>query len=84
MYDEFLAISPVNGLGNRLRSINSFSILADYLNIPFYINQNESAGFDNTKLNDLVDVNHLNLIDDSTWTKMKIIHFQYLITLRSM
>ena len=68
MYDEFLAISPVNGLGNRLRSINSFFILQ--IICIYFILTEKKACLDNTKLND-PDVNHLNLIDDSTWTKMK-------------
>jgi len=70
---QYLAISVRNGLGNRLRSLFSYKLISDYLQIPLYLHWGPSAGFDETKLEDLIDISNLNihLINEKTFNTLR-------------
>ena len=70
---RFISIAPQNGLGNRVRALISFGVFAKFLNVPYYVYWNKTKGFDDTKLEDLVDINSLSsnlnvtIIHDQQW-----------------
>ena len=65
---NFILLRPINGLCNRLRTIISFKILADYLKIPLYVYWSISNGFDNTNWNDIFINNNIFIsINSNTW-----------------
>lgn len=70
---KFLAIAPVNGLGNRLRALCSYKVLADFLKLPLYIYWHKTKGFDDTKLKELIDVENLNakFLNQDEWEEIR-------------
>jgi len=71
--DRFLAIAPVNGLGNRMRAICSYKVLADYLKVPLLIYWHKTEGFDDTPIEKLVKTDKLNatFIKESEWQRCR-------------
>ncbi|RPG63795.1 MAG: hypothetical protein CBC02_009905 [Flavobacteriaceae bacterium TMED42] len=63
-----MAVKPVNGLANRLRVVFSYKILADFLDIPYYLYWNDGIGFDNTNLTELIVCNDFRFINKATWS----------------
>lgn len=74
---KFIAIAPQNGLGNRFRALVSFGIFANFLNVPLYIYWNKTKGFDDTKLDQIIDMDlflsnfNAKIINEQTWKKYR-------------
>jgi len=68
--NEYLAVNPVNGLANRLRVIFSYKLLAEFLDVPYYVHWNSGIGFDETKLDNLIVCDELDLICHATWNNL--------------
>ena len=70
---KYLLIRPQNGLGNRIRAMLSFKMIGDFLDLPVYILWEPGPGFDDTKLEDLIDPAsiNINLIDRSQWDELR-------------
>ncbi len=75
MGDEYLVVNPVNGLGNRLRSLASFGVLANELKLPLYVHWSSGVGFDDTLLSELIQSNDINLVGVEMWKTMKLMSF---------
>jgi hypothetical protein len=71
--DRYLLIRPQNGLGNRLRALLSFKIIGDVLDLPVYVLWETGPGFDDTKLEHLIDPEsiNVNLINRAEWEKYR-------------
>lgn len=69
-------LKPINGLANRLRVLFSYKIIADYLELPFYVYWTESDGFDETQLTDLISVSDFKFVDESEWCEHRPVSFQ--------
>ena len=75
--DNYIALKPYNGLGNRFRSIASCILLSNYLKIPLYVYWTSTRGFDDTKLSEIIDYDNLKrrydigLIDASDWKQIR-------------
>ena len=50
------ALKPYNGLGNRFRVLASGVIIAKYFDLQLKLNWTSTRGFDNTLLEDLIDI----------------------------
>jgi hypothetical protein len=74
--DRYFIVKPVNGLANRLRVLFSYKIIADYLNIPFYVYWDKSHGFDDTQLCDLISVPNFNFVDKTIWEDARSVSFK--------
>lgn len=52
------ALRPYNGMGNRFRALASSIVLARFFNTELLINWKPTRGFDDTKLQDLIDYDY--------------------------
>lgn len=70
---KFLAVAPVNGLGNRIRALCSYKVLADFLKVPLFIYWHKTKGFDDTPLENLIDIKNLNanLLKQNEWERIR-------------
>jgi hypothetical protein len=71
LVNEYLVINPTNGLGNRVRSLASFAVLADELKLPLFVHWSKSSGFDDTSISELFKTDDINFIDTHTWNDIK-------------
>lgn len=60
----FIALQPIDYLPDRIRTIISFSILANHLNVPFYVYFPEWTSL-------FINDNLFTLIDEDTWNTMR-------------
>ena len=69
----FIAIAPENGIGNRLRALCSYKVLAKFLDVPFYVFWRKTAGFDETELDELIDLEDFDcrLINELQWREIR-------------
>jgi hypothetical protein len=71
------ALKPYNGLGNRFRAVATGIVLAKFLNAKLLLYWTSTRGFDETKLQDLIDFENfskkygIKLIDQSEWNSTR-------------
>ena len=51
-------MKPYNGLGNRFRVLASTIVFAKYFNTELKLNWTSTRGFDNTLLEDVIDIDY--------------------------
>ena len=73
---KYFILKPVNGLANRLRVLFSYKLIADYLKLPFYVYWENSSGFDDTDILDLISNPTFNFVDKKTWEFSRLESFK--------
>ena len=73
---KYFILKPVNGLANRLRVLFSYKVIADYLKLPFYVYWENSSGFDDTDILDLISNPTFNFVDKKTWESSRLESFK--------
>lgn len=75
--DIQFALKPYNGLGNRFRAVATGIVLAKFLNAKLLLYWTSTRGFDETKLQDLIDFENfskkygIKLIDRLEWDSVR-------------
>jgi hypothetical protein len=72
-----IAIKPLNGLGNRFRFLCSSLVISNFLKDPLKIFWDTSPGFDDTSLDQLIDLNllkasfNIKIINEEEWIDLR-------------